>query len=124
MAPPASTPSQEADPWDDILPVHPHPKPPADHDMLRLIVYDITDDKRLRRVANACEDFGIRVQFSVFECWLDAEAFDHLWNRLADLIDPDEDRIAAYTLDKNTVDKRLILGKTMELTQKREFYLF
>jgi CRISPR-associated protein Cas2 len=29
-----------------------------------LVAYDIADPKRLRRVARACEDFGLRKQFS------------------------------------------------------------
>lgn len=41
--------------------------------MLMLITYDVrTEDRagrrRLRRIARACQDFGQRVQFSVFEC--------------------------------------------------------
>ena len=43
--------------------------------MLVLVSYDVsTKDpggpKRLRRVARACEDFGQRVQNSVFDAWL------------------------------------------------------
>jgi len=125
MAPPVFHPEiEEDDPWDDLLPICPHAHPPAEEDMLRLIIYDITDEKRLRKVANACEDFGTRVQFSVFECWLDQKKFDFLWDRLADLINPDEDKIAAYTLDKGAREKRQILGSNMEVTQKRDYYLF
>jgi CRISPR-associated protein Cas2 len=36
--------------------------------MPHLILYDIADAKRLRRVARVCEDFGVRLQDSVFEC--------------------------------------------------------
>lgn len=114
----------DTDPWDDILPKQAHLKPSGEDIMLRLIIYDISNDKRLRKVATACEDFGVRVQFSVFECWLEQEEFEQLWNRLADLINPDEDRIASYTLDKSAIQKRRCLGVEMELTQKREYYLF
>ena len=33
-----------------------------------IVSYDISDPKRLRRVATACEDFGVRKQLSVFLC--------------------------------------------------------
>ena len=33
-----------------------------------LIAYDISDDKRLRRVIKVMEAFGIRLQYSVFLC--------------------------------------------------------
>jgi CRISPR-associated protein Cas2 len=44
--------------------------------MLVLVTYDVSivaDDgqRRLRRVAKACKDYGQRVQFSVFECEVD-----------------------------------------------------
>jgi len=37
-----------------------------------LVSYDICHPKRLRRVARALEGFGVRLQYSVFECALDA----------------------------------------------------
>lgn len=33
-----------------------------------LVCYDISDDKRLARVAKAMRGFGDRIQYSVFEC--------------------------------------------------------
>ena len=35
-----------------------------------LVAYDISDPKRLRKVATVCEDFGYRKQYSVFLCRL------------------------------------------------------
>ena len=35
-----------------------------------LVVYDIADPRRLRRMAKKAEKFGVRVQKSVFECFL------------------------------------------------------
>jgi CRISPR-associated protein Cas2 len=36
-----------------------------------MVCFDVSDEHRLRRVANELENFGQRVQRSVFECWLD-----------------------------------------------------
>jgi CRISPR-associated protein Cas2 len=66
--------------------------------MLRLVAYDIRNPGRLRKVARICEDFGIRVEYSVFECDLSEELFELLWNRLADNVDPDEDCVLAYRI--------------------------
>jgi hypothetical protein len=52
--------------WEDLLPSRPHLSPPGIKEMLRIIVYDIACPKRLRRVAQTCLDFGVRVQKSVF----------------------------------------------------------
>jgi CRISPR-associated protein Cas2 len=64
--------------------------------MLAIVAYDITDHKRLARVAKLCEDFGVRVQYSVFECRLESHRFDQFWNQLQGEIDPERDRIVAY----------------------------
>ena len=37
-----------------------------------IVSYDISNDKRLRRVAKIAESYGRRVQFSVFRCELTA----------------------------------------------------
>ena len=44
--------------------------------MFNLVSYDVVTktaagERRLRRVAKACKDFGQRVQYSVFECLVD-----------------------------------------------------
>jgi CRISPR-associated protein Cas2 len=38
---------------------------------LHLAAYDVSSDKRRRRLARVLERFGTRVQFSVFEVWLE-----------------------------------------------------
>lgn len=66
--------------------------------MLHLVAYDIRDPKRLRDVAKICKDFGIRVEYSVFECDLSEPNFSMLWAFLNEAIDPDEDRILVYRI--------------------------
>ena len=92
--------------------------------MLRLIVYDIAHPKRLRRVANVCEDFGVRVQKSVFECWLDDDRFEQLWDRLCAEMDLDEDALTAYPIDERGARCRRTAGQTAIATEKRTMYLF
>lgn len=50
-----------------------------------IVSYDISDPKRLRKVARACEDYGVRKQLSVFLCRLSATDFVKLRCRLYDL---------------------------------------
>lgn len=64
--------------------------------MLMIVAYDVTDPKRLARVARHCEDFGFRIQYSVFECRLEGGLFEEFWIHLCDLIDPETDRVVAY----------------------------
>jgi CRISPR-associated protein Cas2 len=72
--------------------------------MLVLITYDVstTDEtgaRRLRRVARACADYGIRVQKSVFECQLGQKEWILLRDRLLQEIDPQLDSLRFYFLD-------------------------
>ena len=112
----------EPDWWDDLP--HPHAHPPGAEEMLRLIAYDIADPRRLRRVAETCRDFGVRVQKSLFECWLDDDRFAALWSRLEGDIDPAEDRLNAYTLDAGAARRRRTLGRGAVLSEKRSRYVF
>ncbi|MDO5691292.1 MAG: CRISPR-associated endonuclease Cas2 [Pseudomonadota bacterium] len=60
------------------------------------MAYDVTDPRRLRRVARVLEAFGTRVQDSVFECWLDRGSRARLRRLLLGLIDPARDGVRLY----------------------------
>lgn len=51
-----------------------------------VISYDVSDDRRRRKVAKIMEGYGYRVQYSVFECDLDADKLRALQQRLRPLI--------------------------------------
>ena len=68
-----------------------------------LVTYDVatsTEDgeRRLRRVAQACQSFGQRVQKSVFECTVNEMDRERLVARLLDIIDEDYDSLRIYRL--------------------------
>lgn len=74
--------------------------------MLVLVTYDVnTMDaagrKRLRQVARACEDYGQRVQFSVFEIEVDPAQWARLKARLEGIIRPELDSLRYYYLGAN-----------------------
>ena len=67
-------------------------------DMLVLITYDVNTEtaagrKRLRKVAKQCENYGRRVQNSVFECIVDQAQSVMLKATLADIIDEEVDSL-------------------------------
>src|SRR5881296_1167649 len=86
--------------------------PPGETEMLTVVAYDITDHKRLARVAKVCEDYGVRVQYSdsVFECRLDEDEFTDFWLKLLEEIDEDEDRMVAYKIDARCAKETLTAG--------------
>lgn len=68
-----------------------------------LVAYDVATDtvegqRRLRRVARACLDFGQRVQKSVFECSVSDMEYETLKRRLVACISPREDSLRIYRL--------------------------
>jgi len=79
--------------------------------MLSLVAYDISDHKRLARVARVCEDFGVRVQYSIFECRLEEAEFTEFWLRLLGQIDEEEDRLVAYKIDARCAKETLTAGR-------------
>lgn len=91
--------------------------------MLMVVAYDIRDEKRLLRVAKHCEDFGVRIQYSVFECRMDADAFDLFWHGLCGIIDQDEDRIVAYRICLQCA-RSIHSAGTMVTTEKVVAYVF
>lgn len=74
--------------------------------MLVLVAYDVkTTDKagerRLRKIAKLCQDFGIRVQYSLFECSVDPARWEELKNMLLKTYKEDKDSLRFYFLGKN-----------------------
>lgn len=112
-----------ADPWSDLLPETGVLHPIVLEEMLRLIAYDIADPARLRRVAEVCENYGVRVQKSLFECWLEEPRFDRLWSELNHLIDLESDALAAYVIDRAAAPRRRVAGRRMVSTKPRQSYI-
>jgi len=73
--------------------------------VLVLISYDVSVEekgaKRLRRVAKACQNYGQRVQYSVFECVINPAQWAILRQKLIDEINPKIDSLRFYFLGSN-----------------------
>ena len=74
--------------------------------MLVVICYDVSTiepegQRRLRRVAKACKNYGQRVQLSVFECEIDPAKWAVLRQDLIDEIDLETDSLRFYFLGSN-----------------------
>ena len=83
--------------------------------MLVLVSYDVctlnaAGRRRLRRVAKACEDFGIRVQNSVFECYVDWAQWVQLRAKLEKICDLELDSLRYYNLGNSYQGKVVHVG--------------
>ncbi len=92
--------------------------------MLVLVTYDVSTveaagRRRLRRVAQACEDYGVRVQKSVFECRIAEKQWVRLRDRLLTEYKPEEDSLRFYFLDETAVQRTEHHGvaKPVDLTE-------
>lgn len=71
--------------------------------MMMVVSYDVATTtsagrRRLRRVARECQNFGQRVQNSVFECVVDPEQWARLRLHLLEIFEPEEDSLRFYHL--------------------------
>ena len=83
--------------------------------MLILVTYDVntttpSGQSRLRKVAKYCESYGQRVQYSVFECLLDASQYVRFKSDILSLIDMSSDSIRFYNLGNKFKTKVEVIG--------------
>jgi len=88
-----------------------------------IVAYDISDPKRLRKVAMVCEDFGYRKQYSVFLCRLSATDFVRLRSRLYDLIHLEQDQVLFIPLCPKCVNGIESLGRPTEAHDAKDVVL-
>ena len=86
-----------------------------------VISYDISDDKKRNKVANMLLDYGTRVQYSVFECLIDAKTLEKLVERLKPLPEKN-DSIRIYQICGTCLKKVVMLGKAV-LTKVASFHI-
>jgi CRISPR-associated protein Cas2 len=70
-----------------------------------VIVYDIPDNKRRKKVADLLEGYGKRVQYSVFECILTKIKYKELQKRLKKIFKSGEDSLRFYPLSAHTLSQ-------------------
>lgn len=78
--------------------------------MFVVVSYDIVDDRRRNRLAKVLQDYGHRVQKSVFECELNETLFLKMRKRLESLINREEDSIRYYFLCNRCVHNIEVSG--------------
>lgn len=75
-----------------------------------LVVYDIRDPKRLYKIAKIAQDYGLRVQKSVFEAEMTPDGLQSMKQRMKTVIEPEEDGVKIFRLCQSCTAKRTGLG--------------
>jgi len=74
------------------------------------ICYDISNPKRLIKISKTLENFGLRVQYSFFQCEMKRNQLEILRNQLLDIIDEKEDRLSIYPVCSECVKNTTSIG--------------
>ena len=85
-----------------------------------LVCYDISNPKRLRKVAKTCEDFGYRKQLSVFLVRVSATDFVRLRSRLYDIINLNEDQVLFIPLAESGLQRMEAIGRPTDSYDKND----
>ncbi|MFC1960714.1 CRISPR-associated endonuclease Cas2 [Chloroflexota bacterium] len=76
-----------------------------------LITYDIPNDRRRTKIADLLEDYGRRVQYSVFEAWLDDKMRQDMIREIKSLVQEEEDSVRLYRLCAACRGKVIVIGQ-------------
>jgi len=88
-----------------------------------IVCYDVPEDKRRLKISNILEDYGERVQYSVFECLIDEEHLKEMKSRIMQEMKPEEDKVNIYILCNQCRKNSIYLGKQEILNQFPEVYI-
>lgn len=103
-------------PWDEAPVLNDRPKR-----HVYLVAYDVSDGKRLRRVAACCLDHGIRVQKSLFECHFAPSEFKRFCLKLRAMLDPTQDKLFIQELP-GEMKRTLLAGPSSRQVDTAAFF--
>jgi CRISPR-associated protein Cas2 len=75
-----------------------------------IIAYDTPSDSRRNKLAKTLKGFGQRKQYSLFEARVTQRQWRELKARIAAIVDSDEDRLAAYFLAPEAIERTWRIG--------------
>ena len=88
-----------------------------------VVCFDISDDKSRNKVGSLLEEYGVRVQKSVFEIEISDNKLQKLISKIECLID-EEDSVRFYAMHKNCVKNSFFLGYGCNVFEGKDIYFF
>lgn len=92
--------------------------------MNMIVAYDITEVKRLNKIAKIMLDYGVRVQKSIFEIDVTPRAFRELKERVEKIIVKELDGVKYYPLCEKCAGTVEIIGQGQFTDPDREYYVY
>jgi len=88
-----------------------------------VITYDVSDDKIRNKISGILEDYGIRVQYSVFECWFEGEDLNKVIRLLEKELN-NKGNIRIYHLCKSCFGKAIGIGEIKKIEGEEGYAVF
>lgn len=88
--------------------------------MFYLVTYDVAKDRRRKKMSDFLLEYGVRVQYSVFECDLTEKDVQAIMKKAEELIDLATDSVLMYPLCRNCTGKRIRIGTTYTLVKVKK----
>jgi CRISPR-associated protein Cas2 len=88
-----------------------------------VIGYDITDNKRRKKVSDLLEGYGVRVNYSLFEVKITKTNLKKLLLQILKIVDKKEDSIRFYHICKNCESKSFEVCDNIGLFEEKEFFI-
>lgn len=91
-------------------------------EMLTVFTYDVSDDKRRRKVAALLETEATRVQYSVFEVRMTKTRAEVIGQRLAALLG-DGDSLRVYAIGADSLPRSRVYGDAVPFEAAEGFWV-
>ena len=91
-----------------------------------IIAYDISHEKRLRKMRKLCEDYTVRLQYSVYQMTGREAVMDNFIKRMEEIINPKEDSVIIFGMNKADMDKTRKFGtaKSDDDEDEKKYFIF
>lgn len=84
-----------------------------------VVSYDIASDRLRNKIAKILEGYGVRIQYSVFECRLNEKKYKEMYGKLLELMaGAKEGNIRLYSLCENCLSKICTIGQPAEEAER------
>ncbi len=90
-----------------------------------LITYDIENNKNRKKLSDLLETYGVRVNYSVFECELNKTKLNKLLRQIEEekLLDKNIDSLRYYHLCKNCIPKSFEVCKRGDIFEEIDMFI-
>jgi CRISPR-associated protein Cas2 len=88
-----------------------------------IICYDTPSDKRRRKLYKLLKNYAVSVQKSVFETFLDEEAFAAMMRKIENLMDSSSDSVRVYGMSRRAQKQMKVIGFPGKLIDPDHYYL-